>query len=83
MTTQELFTAVLDLPEQERADLATMILRTLEPIECIPKDDWEREWGSEVDRRIESWRVGEIEGRPAKTVFEETRRKLESLRRDR
>ena len=61
------FEALLDqalkLPEEERGELATRLLRSLEPDDGDEPDaqEWEAMWSSELDHRIREIRDGTVE----------------------
>ena len=50
-------TRLLDLPADERAELARQLLQSLEPAEVDPEA--EQLWADEIDRRLESVERGE------------------------
>ena len=50
-------TRLLDLPADERAELARQLLQSLEPADVDP--DAEQAWAEEIDRRLESVERGE------------------------
>jgi hypothetical protein len=61
------FEALLDqalkLPEEERGEFATRLLRSLEPDDgdepCA--QEWEASWSAEIDHRIREIRDGSVE----------------------
>ena len=61
------FEALLDqalrLPEEERGELATRLLRSLEPEDGdVPgAQEWEAAWSAELDRRGREIRDGSVE----------------------
>jgi hypothetical protein len=61
------FEALLDqalkLPEEERGELATRLLRSLEPDDGdAPRaQEWEAEWSAELDHRIREIRGDSVE----------------------
>ena len=60
MATQpkQLLDIALALPESQRAELATSLIRSLDD---MPDPDAATEWASEIERRIESIDEGSIE----------------------
>jgi len=58
------------LSQQERAELARVVLLSLEPEESGVEEAWDRE----LDRRVARIRSGEVEGTPAEQVFADWRR---------
>ena len=57
---------LLQLPSQERAELAYCLIRSLDE-----KDDLETQavWEAELERRWQEMESGAVVGEPAKTVF--------------
>ena len=67
----------LRLPAEERAELASVLLASLDG---EPEDDpaeVERLWIEEVERRLEELRSGKVKGIPAEEVFAKLRSKFE------
>jgi putative addiction module component (TIGR02574 family) len=58
------------LSQQERAELARIVLLSLEPEEPGVEEAWDRE----LDRRVARIRSGEVAGTPAEQVFADWRR---------
>jgi putative addiction module component (TIGR02574 family) len=70
MVSLEQFKSQLDqLTQEERAELAYFLLRSLEPEE----DGASAAWDAEVSRRVSEIRSGKAEGKPADQVFAELR----------
>jgi putative addiction module component (TIGR02574 family) len=72
MTTKldKLTDEALDLPEDERAELAhALIVRIEEPQE----GDVESAWDAEIKQRVDEIRSGEVEGIPAEDLRQELR----------
>jgi putative addiction module component (TIGR02574 family) len=61
------FDALLDealkLPDEERGELASRLLRSLEPVnrEVASTQEWEAQWSAELDRRVREIRDGSVE----------------------
>lgn len=66
---EELFREAAELPETERAELAALLL---ESIEGEPDEGVEAAWAEEVERRVRQIDAGEVETIP----WEEVRAKL-------
>jgi putative addiction module component (TIGR02574 family) len=73
---EQLRAEVLELPTDERADLATALLASLEADGEDDPADVERAWGAEVRRRLAEYDAGRSVGIPADEVFAEARRLL-------
>lgn len=58
-TIEDLFAKAATLPENERAELAALLIDSLE--DDVPDAGVEEAWASEVDRRIADYRVGRVE----------------------
>jgi putative addiction module component (TIGR02574 family) len=58
------------LSHRERAELAHVVLRSLDAEES----DVEEAWNHELDRRIDRIRSGQADGSPAEQVFADWRR---------
>jgi putative addiction module component (TIGR02574 family) len=58
-----LLTQALQLPEPERRELVSQLLRSLEPDDGDPVVDaeWEAAWGAELDRRSRDLEEGLVE----------------------
>jgi putative addiction module component (TIGR02574 family) len=61
----------LTLSEQERAQLAHTLLRSLDPAEDIT--EVEAAWEQEIALRVERVQQGTAKGRPAEDVFRDVR----------
>ncbi len=66
---EELFRQAAELPETERAELAALLL---ESIEGEPDEGVEAAWAEEVERRVRQIETGEVKTIP----WEEVRTKL-------
>jgi hypothetical protein len=53
----------LDLTDDERGELAALLLRSLEPDEAdgLAASVWEAAWSAELDQRVEEIRSGRVE----------------------
>jgi putative addiction module component (TIGR02574 family) len=65
METEEMLDEIIDLPVEERAQLADQILQTLNPVD----ERIHQQWIEEVHRRMEAVRKGESELIPGEEVF--------------
>jgi putative addiction module component (TIGR02574 family) len=72
---QELFREAADLPETDRAELAALLL---ESIEGEPDEGVEAAWAEEVERRVRQIESGEVRTIP----WEEVRAKLHARLND-
>ncbi|HEX7239830.1 MAG TPA: addiction module protein [Longimicrobiaceae bacterium] len=70
-TVDQLESAALGLPADERADLAERILASLGT-----EAGFEREWTEEIHRRLDEYESGEADAVPGEEVFAEARRRL-------
>jgi hypothetical protein len=63
----------LDLPDDQRGELAALLLRSLEPDDGdeLTASQWEAEWSAELARRVEEIRAGSVELVDGDTVLEE------------
>lgn len=61
----ELFRKAADLPEEDRAALAGLLIESLES-ERDP--DVDEAWAAEIERRVEDIKSGRVEGVPWETV---------------
>jgi len=69
--------AALQLPTDQRADLASELLRSLDADEAtLPQAEVERRWSAELARRAERALRGESTGRDATSVLSEIEAKL-------
>jgi putative addiction module component (TIGR02574 family) len=62
---QELFREAAELPERDRAELAGLLIESLE---AEPDRDVEAAWAEEVERRIRQVDAGEVEMIPWEQV---------------
>jgi len=69
MKTKELIAEISDLPVEQRARIADLILQTLN----TPDPDIELAWIQEVDERVEEYEKGNVELIPAQEVFKSLR----------
>ncbi len=73
--TSQLLAQALQLPEQERADLAAELLDSLDP---ATDDDVEKAWAAEIKRRLD-----EIDNGQATTIsWQEARKIIQDLSDD-
>ena len=63
---QDLLSAALTLPEIERANIASSLLRSLDP---SPDPTADEAWAAEIKRRVESIDRGEVELTPWNDVM--------------
>ena len=69
----ELEGEVLELPTEDRADLARRLIESLEePV----VGDFEAEWIEEAERRYAAYREGVSAGRPGQEVIRESKARL-------
>ena len=69
MKTKELIAEISDLPVEQRARIADLILQTLN----TPDPDIELAWIQEVEERLEEYEKGNVELIPAREVFKSLR----------
>lgn len=69
----DLEAAALELPTRERARLENRLIESLDDEAAEPSREVERAWDAEIERRVASYRAGEIDATPASAVFEEAR----------
>ena len=74
-TIEQVTHEALTLPEQERAQLAHTLLRSLDPAENAA--EVEAAWEAEIAGRVERIRQGAARGRPAEDVFRDIRARHE------
>ena len=55
---RRLLTEALSLPEEERAELASLLIAS---IDGPPDADWDKAWAAEVERRVRAHERGEGE----------------------
>lgn len=60
---QKLVSELLKLPDEERGELAALLLRSLEPDDGdeLTGKEWETVWGAEIDRRMREVAEGKVE----------------------
>ncbi|HZO30922.1 MAG TPA: addiction module protein [Chloroflexota bacterium] len=69
MDREQLLTLALELPPEQRAELAGRLIESLDP---LPEEDVEEAWSEEIRRRLESLHSG-----TATTIsFAESRRRV-------
>lgn len=72
---EEITTAALTLPGEDRAMLAQVLLRSIEG----PEEEGATEaWEAEIARRMDRVRTGTATGRPAEEVFADIRARYQS-----
>jgi hypothetical protein len=66
----------LDLPDDQRGELAALLLRSLEPDDGdeLTASQWEAEWAAELGQRIQEIRDGRVELVDGDEVLEELAR---------
>ena len=69
MKTKDLIAEISDLPVEQRARIADLILQTLN----VPDPDIESAWIQEVDERVEEYEKGKVDLIPAPEVFKSLR----------
>ncbi|MGO9111910.1 MAG: addiction module protein [Thermoguttaceae bacterium] len=74
MTTQsqEVLQSALALPEEERAEIAASLIRSLDP---KTDEDVDAAWADEIQRRAEAIDRGEVRLMPRDDVMQELRRR--------
>ncbi len=70
MLLQEITDKALNLPLEERAELALKLIESLEDIE---KEEVETAWKIEIEKRVDEIKSGTAKGRPAEDVLAEIR----------
>jgi len=65
---KELFKEAAELPEDDRAVLAGLLIETLDP---APEPDVERAWSEEIARRVAQLDAGTVQTIPWEEVREE------------
>jgi putative addiction module component (TIGR02574 family) len=68
---QQLLDSALALPEKERAELASVLIRSLEVTEPDPNEQAEIDaaWAKEIRRRVEAYQAGKVRLIDADEVF--------------
>lgn len=86
MTRAQLKAEVLSLPEQDRAEIALELLRSLpdEPGSASASDhDWERIWADEAVARDDELERGEVEPVPSASALADAREAMAERKRGR
>ena len=73
---EALLREVLNLPLEERADVAAELLASLESVPTAKAEEIEREWGAEIERRARRMLAGESPGVPWEEVKRSVRSRL-------
>jgi putative addiction module component (TIGR02574 family) len=73
---EALLQEVLNLPAEERADVAEELLASLEGLPAAETEEIEREWGAEIERRARRVLAGESPGVPWEEVKRSVRSRL-------
>jgi putative addiction module component (TIGR02574 family) len=77
MTTEEILAAALKLDQKERAELAGRLIQSLDKEEeNLSREEWEKLWAEEADRRIRELDDGKVKAIPAEKVFADAHRIL-------
>ena len=77
MSLKEVEAAALKLDIKERAELASVLLESLdEDEETLSKEEIEGLWADEAQRRADEWDGGKIVGLPGEQVLREARERL-------
>jgi len=81
MTTADIFSSAMNLPEDLRAELAVQLMDSLDAGEPeLEAGEWERAWGAEIAARIKALDAGEMETIPADEVMAAARARLRTVR---
>jgi hypothetical protein len=70
VTREKVVAAALKLPRKERAELASLLIRSLED---LPRAEWEEVWEVEAERRLDNVRTGRSGEAPLREVLSRTR----------
>lgn len=70
---EKLKVELLQLPTEDRAQLAYCLIRSLD--ESEDETDTQAVWEAELERRHQEMRSGAVVGKPAESVFAELRKK--------
>jgi putative addiction module component (TIGR02574 family) len=73
---QDLLTQALQLPANERADMARQLLLSLEP--DTPDEDYESAWEKEILERVKEYDEGKVVAVDWREAHEEIRKKLQA-----
>jgi hypothetical protein len=78
----ELLDQALQLPEKQRAELAGLLLRSLEAVEDeeLARDAWEAAWSEALDRRMREVRDGKVQLVDGDEVFRAAAQQIASRR---
>jgi putative addiction module component (TIGR02574 family) len=78
MTTalEDVESAALDLSQTDRARLAHRLIESLDEEAGEDLDEVQRLWAEEIERRVASYRAGDVATIPAAEVFAEARARL-------
>jgi hypothetical protein len=78
MSATELLEQVLRLPDAERAEIVSEVLRSLEPDDdVLDPEEWDRVWMAEIERRQKQIQSGEAVLLDGVEVMEGLRRIVE------
>ena len=73
---KDLETEALKLSEKDRAELARVLLRSLESLEDVGDEGNELAWAEEAERRYQEIKAGAVELIPSEDVFKQARSRL-------
>jgi len=69
MDKAELYRQVSALTTEERSELLSFLIRSLDEESAVDQDEVDRAWGEEIKRRVESVRNGTAELIPLEEVW--------------
>jgi putative addiction module component (TIGR02574 family) len=73
---QKLKKQVLALPNKDRAQLAGLLIKSLDvPGEKVNSKEWDQAWGVELKKRLNDVRTGKVKTVPAHEVMAELKAK--------
>ena len=75
---QDLIAKALELSPDERADLAYLLMDSLEEQGVDP--EYDQAWADEITRRLDDYSAGRATARPAREVLAEIRQRLNDRR---
>jgi putative addiction module component (TIGR02574 family) len=81
---QELYEQAMKLKKKDRLELAERLWDAIisqPPGEEISQEEWEREWGEEIARRVERLERGETKAIPWDEALARMRKKLRNMKR--
>jgi len=78
MQSADLISKALELPPEDRADLAYLLMDSLEDQTVDPS--YEQAWSEEITRRLDAYRAGEATAKPAREALAEIRKRLNGRR---